>query len=458
MRLVKSITLRILLMTLGMQLLECGLLNAQDNSPYSRYGLGDITPGTNIVNRGMGSFSAAYADPFSVNFNNPASYSAFLSYQEERSKRYASGRVLLDAALNFDNHTLREGSSATKFTSSNALFSYLQVGVPLRKNWGFNFGLRQLTRISYKISQIERLYDPVTGQSIDSAVTEFSGNGGVFLGSLGTGFAIKNFSVGLNFGYLFGNKVYSAKRGFINDTVAYNSSKYNTETSFGNIYGNAGVQYKIDLNRKLLLRLGVYGNLKQNIGASQDISRETFIGSQAGDAQLDSVFQQKNVKGTVIYPAGYGAGFVIEKKLDPQNNKYGSWLIGLDFVQSNWKDYRFYGVQDSVQNNWQLKMGGEVRPEPKHNYFSNVTYRAGLMLGQDYIHVVDKLPIWGVSFGIGLPLANYNQLARTQASMINLALEYTKRGNNNNLLKDNYFRLSIGFSFSDLWFIKRKYE
>jgi hypothetical protein len=458
MRLVKSITLRILLMTLGMQLVACGLLNAQDNSPYSRYGLGDITPSSNIVNRGMGSFSAAYADPFSVNFNNPASYSAFLSYLEEKSKKYASGRVLLDAALNFYNHTLREGSAPQKSTSSDALFSYLQVGVPLKKNWGFNFGLRQLTRIGYKVNQIERLYDPVTGQSIDSAVTQYEGDGGVFLGSLGTGFAIKNFSVGLNFGYLFGKKVYSTKRGFINDTVDYNSSSYNTETSFGNIYGTAGVQYKIDLNRKLLLRLGAYGNLKQNIGATQDIIRHTIVGSQAGDIQLDSVYEKKDVKGTIIYPASYGAGFVIEKKMDFQNNKYGSWLVGLDFVQSNWKEYRFYGLQDSVQNNWQVKMGGEIRPEPKHSYFSNVTYRAGLMLGQDYIHVVEKLPIWGLSFGLGLPLANYNQLARTQASIINLAIEYTKRGNNNNLLKDNYFRMSIGFSFSDLWFIKRKYE
>src|SRR5436190_22005671 len=138
MRLVKSITLRILLMTLGMQLLECGLLNAQDNSPYSRYGLGDITPSTNIVNRGMGSFSAAYVDPLSVNFNNPASYSGFLSYMEQKSKRAASGRVLFDVGLNFENHTLREGNAADKFTSSNALFSYMQLGIPLRRYWGLS--------------------------------------------------------------------------------------------------------------------------------------------------------------------------------------------------------------------------------------------------------------------------------------------------------------------------------
>ena len=89
-------------------------LYAQENSPYSRYGLGDIAPSTNIVNRGMEGLSAAYADPFSINFTNPASYSQFLSYIEEKSKKTASGRVLFDVGINYTSHTLREGNSAEK--------------------------------------------------------------------------------------------------------------------------------------------------------------------------------------------------------------------------------------------------------------------------------------------------------------------------------------------------------
>ena len=177
MRSVKSITLRILLVCTGLQLFMCDFLNAQDNSPYSRYGLGDVAPNTNIANRGMGSFAAGYAHPLSINFTNPASYSAFMSYSEEKSKRTVSGRVLFDVGMNFSWHTLREGSSPNKFTSSDALFSYMQVGVPVKKNWGLNFGLRQLTRIGYKIDDFERLHDPNTGLPIDSALTEFSGPG-----------------------------------------------------------------------------------------------------------------------------------------------------------------------------------------------------------------------------------------------------------------------------------------
>jgi hypothetical protein len=454
---VKSTTLRNLLIVCGLLVLTCNLF-AQENSPYSRYGLGDIAPSTNIENRGMGGLSAAYADPFSINFTNPASYSNFLSYKEERSKKLTSGRVLFDVGINYTSHTLREGNTPEKFTSSDILFSYLQVGIPVKRNWGLNFGLRQVTKIYYKINHFERLFDPNTGSNIDSAVTNYNGDGGAFLASLGTGFAIKNFSFGVNFGYLFGKKQFGTKRVFVNDTVAYNSLSYNSQASFGDIYGNAGIQYKIDVSKKLLLRLGAYGNLKHDVNTETDLLRMTYVSTSGGDQQLDSVFAEKGVKGKIVYPSGYGAGFVVEKKPDPQNNKYGNWLIGVDYVQDNWGEYRFYGTPDSVQNAWQFRVGGQIRPEPKKNYFSNVTYRAGIFFGQDYVHVVDKLPLLGLSFGLGLPLPNYNSLARGQASELNLTFEYVKRGNNSNLLKDNIFRISAGLSFSDLWFNKRKYE
>jgi len=322
-----------------------------------------------------------------------------------------------------------------------------------------NFGLRQLTRISYKIDQFERLVDPVTGLSIDSAITEFSGDGGAFLASAGTGFAIKNLSIGVNFGYLFGKKQYDSKRELINDTVAYNSSHHSTKTSFGDIYTNAGVQYKFDLGKRFAFHLGFYGNFQQTLGAQEDLLRETFVRTQqSGDVQLDSVYEQKGIKGKIIYPSGYGAGFMLEKKADLQNSKFGSWLVGADLVKNNWSEYRYYGTPDSVQDDWQIRVGTQIRPEPKKNYFSNVYYRAGFTVGQDYIHVENKLPVWGLSFGLGLPVANYSSLARNQASFVNLAFEYSKRGNNNNLLKENIFRVSVGLSLTDIWFIKHKYD
>jgi hypothetical protein len=441
---------------------------AQDNSPYSRYGIGDLVPATNVAGRGMGGISAGFVDPYglSINFNNPASYAFFQSFKEAKSKKLVSGRTILDIGLNFENRTLQEPGNSTKFVASNALFSHVQVGVPLRSNWGLSFGLRPVSRISYKIFKTERLIDPNTGLPIDSAYTENKGDGGSYLASVGTGYKFiindkQSLSLGVNGGYLFGKKDYSTRRTLLNDTVEYYRGNFETRTTYGNLYFNLGAQYRIQLKNGpndasvRFLTIGISGNLNQTLNGKQDIIRETyFVDASQGNTQLDSVSLQSNIKGKIAYPASYTIGFVYEKLAQP---KQAGWSIGIDYIQQNWSSYRFYGQTDLVQNKWEVRVGGQLQPVPKKNYFSNVAYRAGFFIGPDYVNVQKKLQQFGASFGMGLPLAQSRQ-APGQATIINLALEYIKRGNNDNLLKENMFRISFGFSLSDLWFIKRKYD
>ncbi|MBS1919902.1 MAG: hypothetical protein JST17_06600 [Bacteroidetes bacterium] len=432
---------------------------AQDNSPYSRYGLGDIVPSTNVGSRAMGGIAAGYSDPLSINFNNPASYALFQSKKEEKSRKLSWGRALLDIGVNLENRTLSENNIPDKFVAKNALFSYLQVGLPVGEKLGLSFGLRPITRISYKINQIGMLYDPNTQQPIDSALTEYNGNGGTYLASLGAGYKIfKNFSIGFNAGYLFGNKDYSTKRTFLNDSVTYQQSNHETKASFGNIYFNAGVQYYTQINRNIKLTLGAYGNWGQKLNASQDIIRETFVRDPSfGDIRLDSVYEQNNSKGKIIYPASYGVGFTLEK---PSDGKNRGWQFGADLVQTQWSNYRYYNEPDSVHNKWELRLGGQLWPalsSTKKGYWNYVSYRAGFFIGPDYLKINNNLQQYGISLGVGLPLA-YTRQNPNQTTMINVTAEYIKRGNNSNLLKENLFRLSVGFALSDLWFIKRKYD
>ena len=441
---------------------------SQDNSPYSRYGIGDLVPSTPISNRGMGGISAGYTDYLSINFSNPASYSSFQAVLEQKSKKLISGRAILDFGLNFENRTLSEPkpSTAEKFTASNALFSYIQVGVPLKNNWGLSFGLRPISRISYNIISNVRLKDPQTGLPIDSASTSYTGNGGAYLASVGTGFTVfeksrangnvEKLSVGFNAGYYFGIKDYSSRRSFINDTVNYYQANYETKINYGSMFFNAGVQYRVPLKNKIILTVGAYGNWGQKISATQDKLRETFLfDANAGYLRLDSISDSRNVKGKINIPSSYTIGFVAQKYVVP--TKEGGWLVGIDFSQQNWSQYRVYGQKDSLRNNWNVKIGGQFNPIPKRNYFSNVTYRVGLFFGPDYVQVKEKLMQVGASFGLGLPVAISRQ-APNQITLVNLAFEYGKRGNNDNLLKENTFRFSLGFSLSDFWFIKRKYD
>jgi len=435
---------------------------SQDNSPYSRYGLGDLVPSTNIISRGMGGISTTYNDFFSINFNNPASYSYFQAAKELNSNKLRLGRAVLDVGLNIENRTLIEpGNLATKFTTSNALFSHLQVGMPLKANWGLSFGLRPMTRISYKMHQGGRVIDAVTGLPGDSTITLSEGDGGAYLASVGTGFRIKNFSFGVNAGYMFGKSDYSNRRIIVNDTMETNSGNFQTRTSYGSLYYNLGMQYvtRINSDSTLYLTIGAFGNLKQNLRSSQDLIRQTyFFDPNSGNIPIDSVYEQNEVRGQITYPASITAGFSIHKL---PNDKNPGWLVGIDFHHSKWEDYRFYGKVDSVRNRWEIRIGGELRPSNdayRKSYFGKVAYRAGVYFGPDYLHVGNKLPVMGASFGLGLPIFGDTRFAPTQVTRLNLAFEYSKRGNNDNLLKENMFRISLGFSLSDFWFAKRKYE
>ena len=429
-------------------------LLAQDNSPYSRYGLGNVISSSNITTRGMAGISAAYADYTSINFNNPASYSNFLVEKETRSNKLRNGRVVFDVGVSLSNRSLVAPNTVGKFTTSDLLISYLQVGIPLKKNWGLSFGLRPLSKISYKVDRFERLINPTTGLPIDSAVTQFQGTGGSYLPSIGTGFAIGKFSFGANVGYLFGSRESHTLRNLINDTVLYYASDYTTNSSFGDLFFNAGAQYRIDINKTTVLRLGISGNLKQDINGSQDFLRQTYsLGASGEELQIDSVLRQNDVSGKVVYPATYKAGFNLQRtKAD-----FSGWQLGADFSKGKWDDYRFFGTKDSVADNWQVSIGGQLNPRPKENYFSRIAYRFGLYAGRDYIHIRNNIPEWGASFGMGLPLRT-SRLSPYQYSIINLALEYGKRGNDDNLLKENIFRISASLNLSDLWFIKRKYD
>ena len=48
----------------------------ESNSPYSRFGLGDVQIFSSATQSAMGGVSIASYDPFSINVNNPASYSS----------------------------------------------------------------------------------------------------------------------------------------------------------------------------------------------------------------------------------------------------------------------------------------------------------------------------------------------------------------------------------------------
>ena len=416
---------------------------AQENSPYSRYGIGNILPAGNIQNRGMGGISAGFSDPATINTVNPATYSSLVL-------------TTLDVGVEYDGRIIKSQSPLVTYKSNNGIISYLQFGFPLlngnksaikkRTAWALTFGLRPVSKISYKISGSSRI-------STDSTSTVYEGNGGVNEAFIGTAIRVKNFSIGLNSGYLFGSKDYSSTIGIFNDSSDYfYAASYQTKTRFGGVFLDAGIQYAIKIKGGFL-RLGAYGNLQQQYNATKDDLRETITtdASTGSTTKIDSIFENNGQKGKVQLPSTIGAGFTIEKE---------HLLFGADFETTNWDNYRFFGQKDLVKNSWLGKFGIQYFPSPNGSskYFNNVRYRAGVSFGSDYIAVDNKLPVYTVTLGGTFPLKLRHSFYDNQYSFMNLGFEYGNRGNSNNVIKENIFRVSLGFSLSDVWFRRQKYQ
>ena len=436
------------------------LAMAQENSPYSRYGIGDIAPNQNMVNRGMGGISAGYADLQSINFINPAALANLRN-------------TVFDLGVSIDIRNLKSNNSPEKFKSVNTFISYLQVGFPIASqkmqkkgnSWGVSFGLRPVTRINYKIEKNERL------PNIDSLNTIFEGNGGITQANISTGIRIKNFSFGASTGYSFGSKDYNTRLSFTNDTVVYYKSNTATKTQFGGAFLDLGVQYEIRFNKKDsanpanskagVLRLGAYAKLKQNLSGKRDNIAETFsYDGSGGTYTIDTVTATVGVKGTINIPATYGAGFTYA------NNH---WLWGADFEMTSWSKYRYYGQEDAVQNSYTFRVGTQYFPAkintPAAKYWSFVKYRAGFYYGSDYI----KLPgdksraNYAFTFGAGMPLTkiqrNYYEAARDGDVTLNAGVELGARGNKQSQsLREGLLRFNLGINMSARWFTRYKYD
>ena len=447
MRLVKSTTKTLRnIFVQALLLTSAATAFAQENSPYSRYGIGDLVPNQNMVSRQMGGLSAADTSNLNINLNNPAAYGFFRN-------------IIFDIGVDVTGRRLKNIADAQKFTSVNTNFSYLQIGFPLasekmvRKNirWGMALGLKPYSKVNYKISSLEFL------PGIDTAFSIYEGTGGLNQANIGTGFKIKNFSLGVTGGYIFGSKDYTTRRVFRNtDSALYTSGQHINNNQVRGNFWDIGLMYRIPMPKKASLTLGASTNLQQNLTVTSEKLRTTYVQSQDNEIiNMDTVSFASGVKQTAVLPATYSFGFSYADS--------AHWTIGAEVNLGQWKDYRFGGVADATQNNFIIRAGLQYLPfDPKKsklNYFDYVSYRAGGFYGKDYLSLRSDNTIYGFSLGMGMPLTTAVTTYRTgDAARFNIGVEFGGRGSGSDSFKESIYRFNFGLAVNGSWFMKRKYN
>ena len=155
-------------------------------SPYSRFGIGDLSDNNNAWNLSMGGSGIAFRSPYHINYGNPASYTAFDSLS-----------FVFEGGFNLD--IIKLTSNIQSENRNFASVGYLLFGMPVTKWWRTSLGMVPYSNIGYNIEspgQVDKT----------NIIRLYSGSGGINRFYWGNAFKIlKNLSIGVNASYLFGS-------------------------------------------------------------------------------------------------------------------------------------------------------------------------------------------------------------------------------------------------------------
>ncbi len=397
-------------------------------SPYSRFGIGDITGNTNAWNLSMGGIGIGISSSSHINFSNPASYTGFDSTSFLFEGGFIGSQVKL--TTNIQSSTRSYGS-----------LGYLLFGIPITKWWKSSIGLTPFSEVGYQIATFQ------TMQDVGRVSRVYSGEGGINRFYWGNGFAItKNLSIGVNAAYLFGNMNREAMA-IYPDSLFFANVKVDNNITINSFYFTYGLQYRFNLKKNSHLTTGITFSPETRMKATTDMLAQTFFLSTSGSEYFkDTIAFINQINGRIVVPATVGAGFSFEKT--------DKWLAGADVKWQNWKRYSAFGLSDSLVNSLAINAGIELLPDINSysNYLKRIRYRFGGSYNNTYLTLRGQhIREYSVSLGLGLPLRN-------SKTALNLGLQFGTRGTTDaGLISETALRFVIGFTIYEKWFVKRKY-
>lgn len=415
--------------------------SSSSHSPYSQFGLGQMRGDLLPQMRAMGGISTAVrlqGGLPTLNISNPASYSGF-------------NRTILDAGLYGNITQLEKGSLAGN--TADFAFSHFAFGFSLNRTngpkvGGISFGLMPYSDVGYHTN---------ASRQIDNTpyTTSLVGEGGLNKAYVGYGVSpFKNFSIGANVGFLFGNLYNKSVIEFPQGYGFYNTSQTNTRRVTG-VTADYGAQYLLPLGNRTNLTIGYSGSLNNAVN-SQVTSMVTrtqtdFSSDVTEQVPIDTSSTNLLSDRKINLPLKHNVGFTLSKGIN--------WMVGADFNYADWSNFQTMQGEDKLGKNIGIAVGGQIKPDPTSlNYLKVVDYRLGFRYNKTHMTVNnERINDMAVTVGFGLPLPE-SGFGRT-FSNINISAEFGQQGTlNNNLIRERYINIHFGFTINDAWFIRRSYD
>ena len=388
------------------------------NSPYTRYGYGQLEDDCFSRSQAIGGTSIGLRTKNSINSANPASYSSI-----------DSTSFIFEMGVSGLLSNFKSGNSQnTTFTGN---LDYIALQSPITKWMGLSAGLIPFSYVGYNYNYTDSLLIPFEDEYNVYDKTYY-GTGGISQVYLGLSFDIADhLALGINGYYMFGN---------INHfkAVSYSTSELSTTNTImqSNLFIRSfntrfGLQYHETIGDKHKFTIGAIYEFCSGMNGTFE---QTTTGTDTIKINSSELFEM---------PSLYGGGFTYT---------YDDRLtFGADFTLQEYSKALYYGKRDTLANRMKIALGAEYIHNPRgRDYIDRMAWRLGANYRNSYA-IVNGIQAseFSITCGVGLPL-------RTSKTVINVNLEYGNIGGMAATLKENYIKFGLNFALNETWFIKAK--
>lgn len=417
-------------------------LSAQDGTygaytPYSIYGIGDLSKEGTAYNKSMGGTGIAARNRRVINYLNPAAVTARDSLS-----------FMADFGLTESNKVFKQGDIRSAHNTFN-IYDFV-MSFPIYRSSAFMVGLTPFSDMGYDFSSYE------TDQNIigntGNITYDSYGTGSVYQLFVGAGVTFwKQLSLGAEMIYYFGNLDKVTNMDYANSS--YRSVNSGSELTVRGVTGKFGLQYEQKLG----------GDVSMVIGATYRMGTD-----MKGYSKNYRYANQSNVTDTLKYSvdtlAGSGMKFGDEIGIGIAVKGGERWSAEFNYVRSDWSNSGFDtapGFSVIGESRFTSTVSQSFRAGfefvPNRNdiryYYKKCAYRAGVYYDQAYYkldgHNVNSM---GLTLGVTLPVFRlYNG--------ISLGVDLGQRASTrNNMIRERYATFNIGFNIHDIWFRKVQYQ
>ena len=432
---------RILLLSVFLIIGVC--VYAQDGtygaySPYSIYGIGDISKEGTAFNKSMGGVGVATRNRRFINYMNPAAVTARDSLA-----------FMADFGLAQSNTVFKQGNVKSAHNTFN-IYNFV-MSFPIYRSSAFMVGITPFSDVGYDFSSVETDQD-IIGNTGNISYDSF-GTGSVYQVFAGAGVTLwKRLSLGAEAIYYFGNIDKVTNMDYSNSS--YRSLNSGHDLMINGVTGKFGIQYEQKLGGDVSVIVGATYRMGTNM---KGYSTNYRYANQSSVTDTLKFSVDTLAKSGLKFGDELGVGIAV---------KGGEkWMAEFNYVRSDWSASGFDSASGfavlggsvfSSTVSQSFRAGFEIVPNRNdiRYYLKRCSYRAGVYYDQAYYKLDgNNVNSIGLTLGVTLPVFRwYNGLT--------LGVDLGQKSSSRvpGMIRERYAKFVIGFNIHDIWFRKVQYQ